>query len=158
MNDQIMVVKISEMSVVKNQVKLKITLGSCIGLILYDEKRGKSGLAHIMLPKKLNNDTVIGKYVETAVPALLKQMIGQGCRKGNIRAYLIGGANMFQHSNEKIMTTVGEKNIDATNRLLGELEIPIIFEDIGGNCGRTVMFDSTKGEVSVKTLSKTFHR
>ena len=42
--------------------------------------------------------------------------------------------------------------MQAARRILAESRIPIVFEDIGGTVGRTVVFDNATGEVSVKTL------
>ena len=152
MTDHILVVKMAEISVVKNSMRIKTTLGSCVGIIISDSKSGVSGLAHIMLPEKLRNDKIVGKYADTAIPALLEEMKGHGSRRANLKAYLIGGATMFQFSTEKKITDIGERNIETTKRILKELQIPIVFEETGGNYGRTIIFDNATHEVSIKTL------
>jgi chemotaxis protein CheD len=134
--------------------RLKTTLGSCVGVILHDRVRRLSGLAHIMLPERLRDDDSIGKYADTAIPTLLAQLEQLGSRRRDLRAYLAGGANMFQSSQDRRIATVGEKNLAAVRQILGNLGIPIQHEHTGGEQGRTVVFDGHAGELQVKTLQR----
>ena len=154
MAKEVLLIKMAEMTVVENSKLLKTTLGSCVGIILHDGKNNIAGLAHILLPEPIRRDNSVGKYAETAIPALYERVLKRGGLKKNIRAYLAGGANMFKWSADKKIATVGEKNIAAVKRILDELQIPIVFEDTGGQCGRTVLFDNVSGEIQVKTLSQ----
>jgi len=153
MAGEVRLVKMAEIAVVENSKLLKTTLGSCVGVILRDEIRNVSGLAHIMLPQRLRDDTSVGKYADTAIPALLARIRNRGGRKESIRAYITGGANMFKTSSDRKIATVGEKNAEASRRILEELQIPIIFEETGGDKGRTVMFDNQNGHIQIKTLN-----
>lgn len=150
---KVMLIKIAEIAVVSDSVVLKTTLGSCVGVILHDGESCTSGIAHILLPQRLRDDLAVGKYADTAIPNLLSRLLKQGVDKSKIRAYLTGGADMFCWSEDKRIATVGEKNIDAAKRILADLHIPIVFEETGGNCGRTVLFDNRGGTIHVKTLS-----
>ena len=144
-----MQVKMAEMAVVENSDLLKTTLGSCIGLVLQDVGKNISGLAHIMLPEQLRSDDSAGKYADTAIPDLLSRLLKMGGRRQDIRAFVTGGADMFRFSGDKKIATIGERNTEATKRILGELQIPIAYEDTGGEQGRTVIFDS-KSKNSVR--------
>ena len=131
--------------------RLKTILGSCVGIILRDPERRVSGLAHIMLPARHRDDLTEGKYADTAIPALLARLLKSGGRQSSLQALLIGGAQMFPLGNVKI-ASIGDQNVEASRRILGQCRIPIVFEDIGGKAGRSVMFDNATGQVSVKTL------
>ena len=153
------VVKMAEISVIKNNggsplLDLKTTLGSCVGVILTDKKSGVHGLAHIMLPEMQKRDMSVGKYADTAIPALLDKMKEKGAIKKEIRAFLLGGACMFSFACTGGMAVIGDRNVEAAQRMLGELEIPVVFQETGGNCGRTVLFNSSTGKVSIRTLEK----
>jgi chemotaxis protein CheD len=148
----VQVVKMAEWVVVDNSTLLKTTLGSCVGVILHDAKNNIGGLAHIMLPQQLGQDASVGKYAQTAIPALLSGVVKRGGSRKDVRAYLVGGANMFKFASDRKITTVGEKNIESTKRILQELGIPVVFEDTGGEHGKTVLFDNHSGEIAVKTL------
>ena len=155
---QTVLVKMAEISVVENasgeSYTLKTTLGSCVGVILSDEKRGVHGLAHILLPKRLQCDPVIGKYADTAIPALVEEMERRGCRRKDLKAYVVGGACMFESFNVNGYSNVGDKNVAEAKRVLESHSIPVVFEETGGNSGRTVAFDGVEGKVMVRTLAK----
>jgi chemotaxis protein CheD len=50
------------------------------------------------------------------------------------------------------LASIGDQNVEAARKALADNRIPIVFEDIGGTAGRTVIFDNATGQVSVKTL------
>ena len=152
MEAKVLLIKMAEMAVEENSNLLKTTLGSCVGVILHEENRNISGMAHIMLPERFRRDLSVGKYADTAIPALLSRVLNRGGKKENLRAYLTGGANMFKASTDTKIATVGDKNIQAAKRILNDLGIPIVFEETGGDRGRTVVFDNHTGEIQVKTL------
>jgi chemotaxis protein CheD len=144
-------VKMAEMEVVADGRSLKTVLGSCVGVIVRDPDRKVSGLAHIMLPARRSDDKASGKYADSAIPALLASMASRGCRAGALQALLVGGAQMFPMGAASI-ASIGDQNVEAARRVLAERKIPIVFEDIGGTSGRTVVFSNATGRVAVKTL------
>ncbi len=146
-----MTVKMAEMDVVTDGRSLKTILGSCVGVILRDPEKRVSGLAHIMLPEKRRDDEATGKYADSAVPALLARITSSGARHGSLQAMLIGGAQMFPMGNSTL-ASIGDQNVVAARKALKESRIPIVFEEIGGKAGRSVVFDNITGQVSVKTL------
>ena len=154
MTGDIVNVRMAEMNMVRDSHSLKTILGSCVGVILHDSVKRISGLVHVMLPKSTRNDSSIGKYADTAIPALLAMMRGCGSRPSSLKAYLIGGAKMFPMALEGI-GSIGDQNVSAARKVLEEAAVPIVFEDTGGTRGRTVIFDNQRGEVSVHTLNPT---
>ena len=147
-----MTVRMAEMNMVENSHSLKTILGSCVGVILHDPHRRISALAHVMLPRRARGDSSVGKYADTAIPALLAMLTGSGSRHPSLRAYLIGGANMFPAATEGL-GSIGDQNVVAAREALQEVAVPIVFEDTGGTRGRTVLFDNQRGEVSVRKLN-----
>ena len=150
----VVLVQMAQIGMAERGSRLKTTLGSCVGVVLHDQVRGLSGLAHIMLPERLRGDESVGKYADTAIPTLLSLLEQRGSRRRDLRAYLAGGANMFQSSQDCRIATVGEKNLLAVRQILGSLGIPIELEHTGGEQGRTVVFDAHTGELEVKTLQR----
>ncbi len=144
-------VKMAEMEVISDGRNLKTVLGSCVGVVLRDPDRKVSGLAHIMLPVRRHDDEARGKYADSAIPALLQLLMNRGGRTASLQALLIGGAQMFPMGNASI-ASIGDQNVEAARRLLTEKKIPIIFEDVGGTAGRSVIFNNVTGKVTVKTL------
>jgi chemotaxis protein CheD len=123
-------------------------------VILHDARKNISGLAHFMLPEKIRKDEALGKYADTAIPVLFSRLVNRGSSRENLKAYLTGGADMFRYSTDLKIATIGQRNVEAAKRILGDLEIPIVYDDTGGEQGRTVLFDNHGGEIQVKTLEK----
>ncbi len=91
---------------------------------------------------------------DTALPALVQRVLERGGSHDRITARIAGGANMFRAATDRGIATIGEQNIAAVKGLLAELKIPVVFEDVGGEHGRTVVFDNETGRIEVKTLRK----
>lgn len=148
-------VGIAELSVTSSPHKLiTIGLGSCIGIALYDRFTCIGGLAHIMLPDStaFTNITNAMKFADLAIPILLKRMEEQGASIRNIKAKIAGGASMFNFQDKSMIMDIGNRNGIAVKNTLEKKLIPIIAEDIGGNKGRTVIFDTCNGIVQIKTV------
>ncbi|MGO9409398.1 MAG: chemotaxis protein CheD [Spirochaetia bacterium] len=149
---EIVNVRMAEMDMVRDAHSLKTILGSCVGVILHDPVKRVSALAHVMLPRSTRGDSAVGKYADTAIPALLALLTAGGSRISSLKAYLIGGAKMFPMASGGI-GSIGDQNVSAARKVLEEASVPIVFEDTGGTRGRTVIFNNESGEVSVHTLS-----
>lgn len=158
MSQDTLVVKMAELTAVdcraSKGMKLQTTLGSCVGVVLSDVQKEIRGLAHIMLPEKNGNDQTEGKYADTAIAALVRKMEAMGSRRQDLKAYLFGGACMFQFVNAPGIARIGEKNTEVSLRVLKELGIPVVFQDTGGTRGRTVVFDSLSREPTVRVLQQ----
>lgn len=133
---------------------ITVGLGSCIGIALYDKMKGLGGLAHIMLPDSSSFNTINNpnKFADLAIPILLEKMEKMGAARRNIKAKIAGGAAMFNFSDKSMIMDVGNRNSIAVKNVLSRLSIPIISEDVGGNKGRTMIFDTETGIVQIRTV------
>ncbi len=151
-------VSIADLNIAIAPDKIKtIGLGSCIGIVLYDNKKKIAGLAHIMLPTldNRNKENVNrAKYANTAVSVLLEKMEKTGAFRSNIIAKIAGGSQMFNFTPSNDLLNIGSRNIEATKKTLLEHKIPLIAEDTGGNIGRTIEFDSSTGLLLIKTAKQ----
>ena len=91
------------------------------------------------------------KYANTAIPELIKRMEQIGASRLNMKAKIVGGAQMFQSMNNSMTGQIGQRNVLAVKEALRKEKIAIIAEDTGANYGRTVFMDVETGTVSVKT-------
>lgn len=96
---------------------LETLLGSCVGIAMWDERSGYGGLAHAMLAQSNGDVTSPGKFVDTAISELKRELIAQGATPYSMRAKLAGGAIMFGNNSE----TVGTKNFEAARHHLALL-------------------------------------
>lgn len=123
-------------------------LGSCISICLYDPVVRIGGINHFLLPLWNGEGLPTPKYGNIATDKLIEKMLNLGCRKPNLQAKVFGGGRMWD-SNVGLLT-VGERNIWLAEKALAEHNIPIIGSDVGGNCGRKVIFETETGKVLMR--------
>lgn len=145
-----------EFDAVRSPNVLKTTLGSCVGVVLYDPQTDTFGMAHIMLPHSTPGETANpGKYADTALPALMALMGTPPSESGRLRAKLAGGANMFAAINQAgddDVLRVGERNILATLEVVKQMGIKILGQDLGGVQGRELTIDAQSGKIWVRAI------
>ena len=160
MAENSIVLGMADLTVIRATSPVKLVtlgLGSCIGLVVYDAAAKVAGMAHIMLPNSrgLTGSEKVGKFADTAVPAIIEQMLKLGAVKSRIKAKIAGGAQMFSLPGMSAdFLTVGAKNVSETRQRLARLGIFIAASDTGGNKGRTIEFSTSNWMLKVKTLGK----
>ncbi len=90
-------------------------------------------------------------YADTAIAALLKEMMNRGASPGNIVAKIAGGAKMFDDG-EQYERSIGGRNVKSIQQLLKSEQIPVVGEDTGGSHGRNVDFHLDSGRVIISTI------
>lgn len=144
-------IRMGDWAVAKDNGVLRTFLGSCIGLALYDGRHRVAGLAHVVLPRSQGETDLPGKFVDTAVPMLLREM--KRLVGGTIlpTARIVGGANMFATN---AVRTIGQQNIEASELVLGEMEIPIVGRHCGGEKGRRMTVNTTSGLITIEIVGE----
>lgn len=146
-------VGISEMAVSAEPGETLITysLGSCVGLSLYDTAARIGGLIHSMLPLS-KIDPAKAKaapcmFVDTGVPALLQALFDRGAQRKTLVAKVAGGSHIMD---EKGIFNIGERNCTVLRKLLWKNEILVSGEDVGGSVPRTMSLDMGTGRTTLK--------
>ena len=149
-------VGISDMKIVNiPEGLISYALGSCVGICVIDKTARIAGMAHIMLPYNNNGDiTNIFKYADTGITEMIKQMEQLGGTRSRMIAKIAGGARMFEIKGSSAIGNIGERNIVATKETLQKLRIKLFAQDVGENYGRTIIFDSTTGKLTIKSFGK----
>jgi chemotaxis protein CheD len=132
-------------------------LGSCVGIVIYDEQIKIGGLAHIMLPDSSlakTENVNYAKFADTAVPKLTEMLINEGASRKRLKAKIAGGAQMFQFQSKNEIMRIGPRNVEAVKKQLKRENIPIVAEDVGGNSGRTIEFDPSTSLLEIRTVNK----
>lgn len=150
---------IAELGIVRPPDSIKtIGLGSCVGIVLYDELKKIGGMVHIMLPESslAGRAATVNytKFADTAIPFLYKKLIHEGANRRNICAKIAGGAEMFAVLGQNTGLRVGPRNVEMTKKVLRSLSIPLIAESVGGSYGRTIEFFPDTSVLKVKTVTK----
>jgi chemotaxis protein CheD len=151
-DDAAIEIGIAEYAVTPNGDELStFGLGSCVAVALHEPASSISALAHVMLPRNQGNrdGDSLGKFADTAVKAMLKEMEEKGADRSEVRAKVVGGSEMFDFSG--IAEGVGRRNVESVKRELQTQDIPIEAEDVGGDHGRSVRFDGATGTLLLKT-------
>jgi chemotaxis protein CheD len=114
---------------------------------MVDRRRGVAGLAHVMLPEAPANTSDLGRFADTAVPELLRRVVGHGAVRPRLEISIVGGAQMFSFTSDG---GVGQRNEAAVRSALKTARLNVRASETGGSTGRTVRVDVATGDVFVK--------
>lgn len=157
-SNQIIKVGIAQMDVVKVPNTIRTSgLGSCVGVILYDEHKHVAGLIHVMLPDSTlgrSSSINVAKFADTGITALVELLKAEGTSKLSLKAKIAGGAQMFQFTTDKESMRIGPRNVEAVKNELRKHGIRLVAEDTGGNSGRTIEFNPQTSKLSIKTVNQ----
>ena len=150
-------VDISDMAVstTLEEVLVTYSLGSCLGLTLYDPVAQVGGMLHCMLPlskidkKKAQANPCM--FTDTGVQALLQAVFDKGAKRERLIAKVAGGSRLLD---EKRMFRIGERNYTVLRKILWKNDILIAAEDIGGTKPRTMYLFIDTGRALVKSRGK----
>lgn len=156
--DSVVKVGIAQMDIVTVPNTIRTSgLGSCVGVVLYDESKKVAGLVHVMLPdSSLGRTQQINeaKFADTGVTALIDLLKKHGAQAFKLKAKIAGGAQMFQFSSDKDSMRIGPRNVEAVKAQLRKHNIPIVGEDTGGNSGRTIEFNPATSILNIRTVNQ----
>ncbi|WP_042471955.1 chemotaxis protein CheD [Bacillus ndiopicus] len=157
-SNTIVKVGIAQMDVVKAPNTIRTSgLGSCVGVVIYDETKQIAGLIHVMLPDSSLGKvdaTNVAKFADTGIKALLDLLKAEGVQTFKLKAKIAGGAQMFQFTSDKSSMRIGPRNVEAVKNELNKYKIPLISEDTGGNSGRTIEFNPATSKLNIRTVNR----
>ncbi|MFP4347348.1 MAG: chemotaxis protein CheD [Thermodesulfobacteriota bacterium] len=125
-------------------------LGSCVAVCIYDRKRRIGGMNHFQLPFTKEKHLATARYGNVATLTLVRMMTDHGSKPRHLEAQIIGGAYNPGISGKNI----GRENIQVARKLLARKRIRIVSEDVGGEKGRKVVFNTHTNEVAVIKVEK----
>lgn len=156
--------EIGDVAFLRNEGSVKTTLGSCISVFLYSPYNHVSAICHAQLPsrKSKNNQCYMdcpssclkgmsciseNKYLDEVIPYMLEHFASNNIPKAEIRAAVIGGASISKGLENHFL--VGKQNIQKTNALLYEYDLPVDYIDTGGHESRKFEFQNKSGDLIV---------
>lgn len=142
---------IGELVVSKSPAVVRTLVGSCVGVTLYDPLRKVGGMAHIVHPESNGRVDQPGKYGDTAIRELLRNLNGLGAEQRRLVAKYAGGAKML---NAFSSNPIGDLNVEMIERILTQFSIPILGKDCGGKNGRRLTLDLTLGTLRIETVGQ----
>jgi chemotaxis protein CheD len=150
-------VGVSDMKVSDDPESVLVTysLGSCIGVAIYDPVVRIGGLLHFMLPEssldldKAKNNPFM--FADTGIPALFKSAYKLGAKKQRIKVIVAGGAQILDQQG---FFNIGKRNDMATRKIFHRNNVFIDYRDVGGNVNRTIRLAIKDGEASMKVSGR----
>lgn len=152
----VIVVKLGQIAWSDRPEDLLVTysLGSCVGLTLWDPVERIGGIAHVFLPSsdghKIFEPEEAPRFADIGVPLLIEKMERKGASRKRLVARMAGGASLFPRLFRE-MPDIGAQNVSAVVEILQKHSIPIVGSDVGGNCGRTMRLEIRTGKTTVVT-------
>ncbi len=144
---------VAEMKVSKDPESVIATysLGTCIGLAIYDPVAKVGGILHFQLPdssisyeKRLTKPAM---FADTGIPALFRACQKLGAKMDRIVVKAAGGAS---GNRDKSVFNIGRRNRTALAEVFGRAGKNIHAQDLGGKKHRTMWLDLATGQVTLK--------
>jgi chemotaxis protein CheD len=136
----------------RDDVLVTYSLGSCIGLTLYDPSIPVGGLIHCMLPLSRIDPVKAAKspamFIDSGVTLLIQNLLNMGASKRALVAKVAGAASLLD---ENGTFNIGERNYVVLRKILWKNDILISAEETGGSIARTVYFHMDSGRVVIKS-------
>jgi chemotaxis protein CheD len=109
------------------------SLGSCLGITVYDPVKKVGGLLHIMLPDSKINALKAAQvpfmFVDTGVPRLFQAAYNLGAERSRLAIKVAGGAQLLD---EQGVFNIGLRNFESLKGLLARAGA----QRVGGPCLR----------------------
>ncbi len=148
-------VDISDAKVSANPENVLTTysLGSCIGVCLYDPKVKIGGMLHFQLPdSKMDAQRAGAKplmFADTGMKLLIDKLISLGADKKRMQVKIAGGAAMDIGPKG---FDIGKRNYLAIRKVLWKQGMFIDGEDVGGSSPRNMYLNIESGAVTVRSI------
>jgi chemotaxis protein CheD len=128
-----------------------LSLGSCIGVCLYDPATTIGGMLHYQLPSSTMNPGRAKQnplmFADTGMTFLIDKMLTIGVNKKRIQVKIAGGAAMDTGPKG---FDIGKRNYLAIKKVLWQHGMFIDAEDVGGSSPRNMYMDIAEGTVKIK--------
>jgi len=146
-----------ESRMVEEPSLMRTLLGSCVGITFWAPRPGLAAMCHPMLPRRPAKMEKAGapdgrRYVDFAIRNLAEQLDARGVRRGEVQVKLFGGCDVLPVAKNNLRPTVGRLNYESALRVLESEGFSVSASCLGGNCGVTILFNTSTGEVLLKRL------
>jgi chemotaxis protein CheD len=131
--------------------RVSTILGSCVSVALFDPVAQVGGLNHFLLPQGPENTAPSARFGTIAVPWLIDALVEAGAQRRALQAKLFGGACVLR-AFRTTAGNLGTKNVQVAKAILQAEGIPIVAEDVDGERGRKLIFQTHDGAAWVRSL------
>ncbi len=142
----------AKVSTSDEDVIITYSLGSCIGVCMYDRQARVGGMLHFQLPDSHNNPdkAKVNPYMfaDTGIKLLIERLCSVGADLRRLQVKIAGGAQIM---NDARMFQIGKRNYAAIRQIMWKKGIFIEKEDVGGSSARSLVLNMADGKVTVTT-------
>jgi chemotaxis protein CheD len=148
------VVNVGDMVVSQDPSDVLVTysLGSCLGVAVYDPLARVGGLIHCKLPLSCNHPVKAAQnpciFVDTGMTVFLNALFARGLRRNRAVVSVAGAA---QNARLKESFPIGKNNCVVLRKILWKNEILISAGDLGGTGSRNLWLNMANGKVVVSS-------
>lgn len=148
------VVDIADVKVSSNAGCTLVTysLGSCIGVTVWDPEVRVGGMIHYMLPdSSLSKEKAVANpamFADLGIPKLFRAAYELGATKKRMVVKVAGGSQLLDDAGT---FNIGKRNYVMLRKIFWKNGVLIDAEDVGGNISRTVRLDVGTGRVTVRS-------
>lgn len=154
MSKRRIIIHVSDAKVSNSDADILTTysLGSCIGVCLYDASTHIAGMLHYQLPdSKMDAERAKQKpfmFADTGLKIVVDKMVDMGANKKRLKIKIAGGASM--DSGPKGFD-IGKRNHLALRKIMWKNGMFIDAEDVGGTTPRNMYMNVENGTVTVRS-------
>ena len=127
------------------------SLGSCIGVSIWDPKVKVGGMLHYMLPdSSISADKAKANpamFADTGIPSLFRATYELGAVKKNLIVKVAGGSQLLDDNGT---FNIDKRNYAMLRKIFWKAGVLIDSEDFGGSISRTVRLEVGTGRVTVR--------
>jgi len=127
------------------------SLGSCIGMTIWDPQAQVGGMIHYMLPESSLSPAKAkaspAMFADSGVPIMFRAAYKLGAEKKRMIVKVAGGSQLLD---DKGTFNIGKRNYVMLRKIFWKNGILIDAEDVGGSVSRTMRMDVNTGRVTIK--------
>ena len=146
-------VDIADFQVVNDPTTDLVTysLGSCIGVAIWDPLLRVGGMLHYMLPlssiatEKARANPAM--FADTGIPQLFRKAYEFGAVKQRLIVKIAGGASLLDDNGT---FSIGKRNYAVLRQIFLKNGIQIVSEHVGGMISRTMRLQLATGRVTIR--------
>lgn len=127
------------------------SLGSCIGVCIYDPVAKVGGMLHFQLPTSTMDAARAAQaplmFADSGMDRLLNDVGRMGAQKKRLKVKIAGGAQML---NDGGLFNIGRRNHASIRKVLWQHGLFLEGEDVGGGTPRNLYLQVSDGTVTCK--------
>jgi chemotaxis protein CheD len=124
------------------------SLGSCLGIVIYDPVVKVGGMVHVMLPDSeldpIKASAQPAMFIDTGIPILFRSAYKFGADKHRMQVYVAGGAQVMDNGG---FFNIGKRNYEAFMNVCRKHNLRISAEQVGGLVSRSIYLRVATGDV-----------